>query len=73
VPSWKERYSALICETDSDKLSNLVREAETAILVRVSELDPSGQGERQELATALSELRVIKAAKLWRAVSLSVK
>jgi hypothetical protein len=66
VPNWKERYSALACETDSIKLLQLLSEAETAILARVHELekDPCGLGEREELANALSGLRVVKNAKL---------
>jgi hypothetical protein len=62
MTNWKERYSAFICETDSAKLLELARELETAILVRADELerDPYGGSERQELATALSELRVVK-------------
>lgn len=65
MPNWKESYSALACETDSIKLFQLLSEAETAILARVHELekDPCGLGEREELANALSGLRVVKNAK----------
>ena len=64
--TWKRRYEAAILELNPIRVEQLVRDAETAITLRMYEIkkDPSTTGERTEIATAVAGLLEVRISKL---------
>jgi hypothetical protein len=65
-PRWQQLYEAALAENDPDKLVELVREVEEALVSRGQELSHSGDhaDERNAMAEAAENLLVIKTGKL---------
>jgi len=59
---WRTLYEAAILETDRNKISQLIFEAEHAIMDRIEDLNRSGDSsaERGELLRALRLLRILR-------------
>jgi hypothetical protein len=66
TPSWQREYEAVLSETDTVALFKRVEAAEAAILIRREALEASSDhhAERQAIAEALANLRVIKRERL---------
>ena len=65
-PEWQGKLEAALRESDPQKLPDMVRAAESAIILRQQALanTPDGQAERQDIDDALHALRVIQREKL---------
>ena len=65
-PEWRELYQRALLELDIEKLRELIVAAEKAIsdCLRTIGEDSNHQAERQDIADALSSLRVLK--RNWR-------
>jgi hypothetical protein len=61
---WRELYKAAVFETDKNKLSERIDEAQTALLLRMRELFHSRENihERQAVDVAISALRMLRSA-----------
>lgn len=59
---WYRLYTAALLELDTAKLPTRIREAETAIFLRVQSLveDPDSSREREAIADALSSLLALQ-------------
>jgi len=66
MAEWRELYRTAVLETNPTEMERLIREAETAILRRISDLtqSPDHNGERKEIADASTALIVLKREKL---------
>ena len=65
-PEWQAKLEAALRESDPRKLPDMVRAAQSAIVLRQQALvnRPDGQAERQDIEDALHALRVIQREKL---------
>lgn len=65
-PEWQGKLEAALRESDPQKLPDMVRAAESAIVSRQHALAnrPDGQAERQDIDDALHALRVIQREEL---------
>ena len=65
-PEWSHKYREALLETDREKLSERVAEAEAAIFERLQQLSQSqdGQAERKAIQDAINALRFIKRDRL---------
>jgi uncharacterized protein YaiL (DUF2058 family) len=65
-PEWSHKYREALLETDREKLSERVVEAEAAIFERLQQLSQSqdGQAERKAIQDAINALRFIKRDRL---------
>ena len=65
-PEWPIKYQEALLETDREKLSERVAEAEAAIFERLQQLSQSqdGQAERKAIQDAINALRFIKRDRL---------
>ena len=65
-PEWQSEYQAALLELDREKLLQRVQTAESAIFNRLQALSQSSghDAERQAIADALANLRVLKSEKL---------
>ncbi len=63
---WETAYAAVLTETDTAALFKLVEIAEAAIRTRRAALEgnPDHHAERQDMAEALANLRVVKKERL---------
>jgi hypothetical protein len=59
-PQWQREYQAVLHETDKQTLCKRVEIAEAALLSRRETLLHSPWGERQEIESALENLRALK-------------
>jgi hypothetical protein len=69
---WREFYVAALFETDTDKISSRISEAEKAIIVRARELFAAGTDtieEDQALDDALYALRALQSCLRFRAAA----
>jgi hypothetical protein len=66
MAEWRELYKAAVLETNPTEMERRIREAETSILLRISDLTGSSNcdGERKEIADASAALIVLKREKL---------
>ena len=65
-PSWQSAHAAVLAEADTAALFKLVEIAEAAIRTRRAALEgnPDHHAERQDMAEALANLRVVKKERL---------
>jgi hypothetical protein len=65
-PEWPLKYREALLETDHEKLSERIADAEAAIFDRLQQLSQSqdGQAERKAIQDAVNALRLIKRDRL---------